>query len=57
MGVVRQEVNRSAGSSEFMGSSSLAPQAASCIQCFTVELVLEVTDLPFTACKIYHLLI
>ena len=49
MGVVRHEVKRSAGSSEFMGKSSLAPHAASCIQCFTVELLLEDADLPFTA--------
>lgn len=33
IGVVRQEVKRSAGSSGFMGSSSLVPQAASCMQC------------------------
>ena len=37
IGVVRQDVNRSAGSSGFMGSSSLAPQAASCIQFLTDE--------------------
>ena len=34
MGVVRQEVNRSAGRSGFMGSSSLASQAASWMQFF-----------------------
>ena len=32
IGVVRQEVKRSAGSSGFIGNNSLAPQAASCIQ-------------------------
>ncbi len=31
MGVVKQEVNRSAGSMGFMGSNSLGPQDASCI--------------------------
>lgn len=35
MGVVRQAVNRSAGSSGFIGSSSSFPQAASWIQSFT----------------------
>ena len=34
MGVVRQEVKRSAGRSGFMGSSSLASQAASWMQFF-----------------------
>jgi len=34
MGVVRQEVKRSAGRSGFIGSSSLASQAASWIQFF-----------------------
>lgn len=37
IGVVRQEVNRSAGSSGFMGSNSLAPHAANCIQFFTED--------------------
>lgn len=37
MGVVRQEVKRSAGSSGFMGSNSAAPHAASCIQFLTEE--------------------
>jgi hypothetical protein len=34
MGVVRQDVNRSAGRSGIMGSSSLASQAASWMQFF-----------------------
>lgn len=34
IGVVRQEVKRSAGRSGFMGSSSLASQAASWMQFF-----------------------
>ena len=37
IGVVRQEVKRSAGSSGFMGSNSDAPQAANCIQFLTDE--------------------
>ena len=37
MGVVRQAVNRSAGSSGFMGSSSLVLQAASWMQFLTGE--------------------
>ena len=44
IGVVRQEVNKSAGSSGFMGSNSLAPQAANWMQFLTEdvgELLLE----------------
>lgn len=51
IGVVRHEVNRSAGSSEFMGKSSLGPHAASCIQCFPDRQDPELCDLPFTAYK------
>lgn len=36
MGVVRHEVKRSAGSSGFMGSSSVAEHDASCMQFLTV---------------------
>ncbi len=32
MGVVRQDVNRSAGNEGCMGRTSLGPQAASCMQ-------------------------
>ena len=39
MGVERQAVNRSAGSSGFIGSSSFGPQAASWIQFLTGELL------------------
>ena len=35
MGVVRQDVKRSAGSSGFIGNNSLAPQEANCMQFLT----------------------
>lgn len=37
IGVERQAVKRSAGSSGFIGSSWVAPQAANCIQFFTLD--------------------
>ena len=50
MGVVRQDVKRSAGNSGFIGNSSLAPHAASCIQCLVEDGGLELPEyhwLPF----------
>lgn len=53
IGVVRQEVKRSAGSSGFIGSSSVAPQAASWIQFFVDDGgLVPLLNLPFTAWKI-----
>lgn len=52
IGVVRQDVKRSAGSSEFIGNSSFDAQAASCIQCLHEMLEAAVWFLPFTAWKI-----
>lgn len=45
IGVVRQDVNRSAGSSGFCGNSSLLPQAASKIVFLALE-AWSVPDIP-----------